>query len=89
MDEADAQFVAVPDVAPWGWTAGVLGEKGADRNSQWSPKRHGVGFAVAFCDGSARIIAFSQRDGFVGTPATWATNYPTMAVGENWDLDRP
>jgi hypothetical protein len=71
------------------WGAGVLTDTDVLRNSRVSPRRHGVGFAVAFFDGSARTISFAERDNFIGSAATYLTNYATMGVGPHWDLDAP
>jgi hypothetical protein len=65
----------------------VLSTLPAQRSSLWSPARHRIGLAVAFCDGSARVIPFSQWFSFT---EDWPNgNWAYTGVGPNWDLDRP
>ena len=49
--------------------------------AQYSPPRHKKGFVVSFCDGSARIVPFSQRPAYV--------NGATLGDGPFWDLEKP
>ena len=51
-----------------------------------SPPRHRKAFVAAFCDGSARMIKFSERDALVKDPLTG--NKARDGAGPNWDLTR-
>jgi prepilin-type N-terminal cleavage/methylation domain-containing protein len=51
-----------------------------------SPPRHRKAFVAAFCDGSARMIPFSQRDAYVNDPVTG--NRARDGAGPNWDLSK-
>jgi prepilin-type N-terminal cleavage/methylation domain-containing protein len=80
-------------VDPAWWGPNLLTPTGLQCWAQISPPRHRTGFVASFCDGSARIIPFTQSQEFLGVDpeaptATWL-NGATFGRGVNWDLERP
>jgi prepilin-type processing-associated H-X9-DG protein len=61
--------------------SGILSTTPAAVSAGYSPPRHKGGFVASFCDGSARIIPFSERPEYVAGAM--------LGDGKYWDLERP
>ena len=82
---------------PFGWGPNLL-TNSPRVFAPWLPQyhsqvRHRTGHVAAFCDGSARVISFSDNNDFVKTvnPAPYVSpgSGATFGAGKYWDLDMP